>query len=100
MFLSFDCSLLPHFRAVLHKITFILNFKGYNFGSINFFLKRLVAALKFGLIKAAFFYVGGHFFDFPESRQIVEEKDENFQHKGRQSRFLVARLGRSIALDT
>ena len=43
---------------------------------------------------------GGHLFDFPESRQRVEEKEENFQHGGCQSRFLVARLGRSIALDT
>ena len=44
--------------------------------------------------------VAGHLFDFPESWQIVEEKDENFQRRGRQSWFLVARLGRSIALDT
>ena len=29
-----------------------------------------------------------HFFDFPESRQIVEEKEENFQHSGRESQIL------------
>ena len=28
LFLSYDCSLLPHFTALFHKITLILNFKG------------------------------------------------------------------------
>ena len=43
---------------------------------------------------------GPHFFDFSESRKIVEEKEENFQHSGRESRILenIARLGGSVAL--
>ena len=43
-----------------------------------------------------------HFFVFPESQQIVGEKEENFQHGGHESRILdnVAMLGRSVAPDT
>ena len=42
------CSLLPNLTDFLYKITFVLSFKGYNFGFINLFLQRLVAVLKFG----------------------------------------------------
>ena len=47
-------------------------------------------------------FEGPHFFDFPEFRQIVGEKEENFQHSGLESRILenIARLGASVALDT
>ena len=40
------------------------------------------------------FFEGPPFFDFLESRRIVREKEENFQHSGRESRILenIARL--------
>ena len=47
-------------------------------------------------------FEGPHFFDFPEFRQMVGEKEEDFQHSGLESRILdnIARLGASVALDT
>ena len=37
-----------------HKISFNLNFVGYNFCFVNFLLQRLEAAIKFDWLKAGF----------------------------------------------